>query len=155
MKRRDFLTKGTLAAGLAASPGLLTPILECETGSAQTAKQSEQAAKSPEEIRSAEYLRRAREDQLLPKKPVFTDSHLSGMKISPMPLEERMRRGIVPRRGFCSIIPGGDALLTCGNGPMSLDLPCDPYAEQISFRHESIFVPRKPFEAPAIAGIFP
>jgi hypothetical protein len=31
MKRRDFLTKGTLAAGLVASPGLLTPILESET----------------------------------------------------------------------------------------------------------------------------
>ena len=33
--------------------------------------------------------------------------------------------------------------------------PCDPYSEQIIFRHESMFVPHKPFEAPNIAGIFP
>jgi hypothetical protein len=155
MKRRDFLTKGTLAAGLAASPGLLTPILESETSSAQSTKSSAQPAKAPEEIRSAEYLRRAREDKFLPKMPAYADSHLSGVKIVPMPLEERMRRGVVPRRGFCSIAPGSDALLISGNGPINIDTPCDPYSEQISFRHESLFMPRKPFAAPNIAGIFP
>ncbi len=155
MKRRDFLTKGTLAAGLAASPGLLTPMLESETSSAQTAETLKQTAGAPEEIRTAEYLRRAREDQFLPKKPVSTDFHLSGVKIVPMPLGERIRRGIVPRRGFCSITPGSDALLISGNGPINIDMPCDPYSEQISFRHESLFAPRKHFEAPAIAGILP
>jgi hypothetical protein len=155
MKRRDFLTKGTLAAGLAASPCLLAPILESETSSAQSTKSSEQPAKAPEEIRSAEYLRRAREDQLLPKMPAHTDSRLSGVKIVPMPYEERMRRGIIPRRGFCSITPGSDALLISGNGPINIDMPCDPYSEQVSFRHESLFVPRKPFQAPNIAGILP
>jgi alpha-L-fucosidase 2 len=155
MKRRDFLTKGTLAAGLAASPGLLTPILESETSSAQSTKSSAQPAKAPEEIRSAEYLRRAREDQFLPKMPAHTDSHLSGVRILPMPLEERMRRGVVPRRGFCSITPGSDALLISGNGPINIDMPCDPYSEQVNFRHESLFVPRKPFQAPNIAGILP
>jgi hypothetical protein len=155
MKRRDFLTKGTLAAGLAASPGLLTPILESETSSAQTARHPEQAAKAPEEIRSADYLRRARADQFLPKMPTHLGPLLSGVKIVAMPLEERMRRGIVPRHGFCSIVPGTDALLISGNGPLNIDMPGDPYSEQISFRHESLFVPRKPFEAPNIAGILP
>ncbi len=72
-----------------------------------------------------------------------------------MPLEERLRRGIVPRRGFCSIAPAADALLISGNGPINIDMTCDPYSEQITFRHESIFVPHKHFEAPNIAGIFP
>jgi hypothetical protein len=34
-------------------------------------------------------------------------------------------------------------------------MPCHPYSEQITFRHESLFAPRKPFAAPDIAGIFP
>jgi hypothetical protein len=155
MKRRDFLTKGTLAAGLASSPGLLEPLLAKETGSAQLTTTSEQTAKVPEEIRSAEYLRRARGDKFLPKIPAYTDSYLSGVKIVSMPLEERLRRGIVPRRGFCSIAPGSDALLISGNGPINIDMPCDPYSEQIVFRHEGVFMPHKPFAAPNIAGIFP
>jgi hypothetical protein len=155
MKRRDFLAKGTLAAGFAGSPALLTPILTSEASFAQSAKPSEQAAKSREEIRSAEYLRRAREDKFLPKIPVYASSYLPGLKITSMPLEERQRRGIVPRRGFCSITPASDALLISGNGPISIDMPCHPYSEQVSFRHESLFAPRKPFAAPDIAGIFP
>ncbi len=155
MKRRDFLTKGTLAAGLAASPRLLVPILESETSSAQSTKSGEHPANALGEFRSPDYLRRAREDQLLPKLPARTETHLSGVKIVPMPLEERVRRGIVPRRGFCSTTPGSDALLISGNGPINVDILCDPYSEQVSFRHESIFVPRKPFEAPKIAGLLP
>ena len=77
------------------------------------------------------------------------------MKISPMPLAERIKRKIVPRRGFCSITPAADALLISGNGPINIDMTCDPYSEQVVFRHESVFVPHKPFEAPNIAGIFP
>ncbi len=72
-----------------------------------------------------------------------------------MPLEERLRRGIVPRRGFCSIAPAADALLISGNGPINIDMTCDPYSEQITFHHESMFVPHKHVEAPNIAGIFP
>jgi hypothetical protein len=155
MQRRDFLTKGTLAAGLATSPGLLKPLLASETSSTRSTTASQQTARASEEIRSAGYLRRAREEAFLPKLPAHTDSHLSGVKIVPMPLDERLRRGIVPRRGFCSITPASDALLISGNGPISIDMPCHPYSEQVSFRHESLFVPRKPFEAPNIAGIFP
>jgi len=152
MKRRDFLTRGTLVAGLAASPGLLAPILETETSSAQSTKLAGQKAKGSEEIRSPEYLRRVREDQLLPKPLVAAGVRLSNVKIVPMPLGERMRRGIVPRHGFCSTIPASDALLISGNGPINIDMPGDPYSEQVTFRHESIFVPRKPFEAPAKDG---
>lgn len=155
MKRRDFLTKGTFAAGVASSAGLLTPILASETKFAQSTKTPEQTARAPEEIRSAEFLRRAREDRFLPKMPAYADMYLSGVKIVPMPLEERLQRGIVPRRGFCSIASGSDALLISGNGPINIDMLCDPYSEQISFRHESLFMPHKSFEAPNIAGIFP
>ena len=156
MKRRDFLKKGTLAAGLASSHGLLSPILASETGSPQSTKSSQLTVKAPGEIRSAEYLRRARSGQDLPKAPVFAESYVSPeVRITSMPLKERLRRGIVPRRGFCSIVPGSDALLISGNGPINIDMPCDPYSEQITFRHESVFVPHKHFEAPTIAGIFP
>jgi len=156
MKRRDFLKKGTLAAGLASSPGFLSPILASETGSPQSTKSSQLTVKAPGEIRSAEYLRRARNGQDRPKAPVFAESYVSPeVRIKSMPLKERLRRGIVPRRGFCSIAPGSDALLISGNGPINIDMLCDPYSEQITFRHESVFVPHKHFEAPTIAGIFP
>ena len=73
-----------------------------------------------------------------------------------MPLAERVQRKIVPQRGFCSVSPATDALLISGNGAMSIDSACDPYTEQIAFRHESLFTPHKrPFEAPNIAAIFP
>ena len=72
-----------------------------------------------------------------------------------MPLAERIKRKIVPQRGFCSLAPGNGALLS-GNGAVSIELACDPYTEQIPFRHESLFVPRRrPFEAPKIAGSLP
>jgi hypothetical protein len=75
--------------------------------------------------------------------------------ISPMPLAERVRRKVVPRRGICSITAASDALLTSGNGAMSIETACHPYSEQIVFRHESLFTPRRrPFEAPKIAGVF-
>jgi alpha-L-fucosidase 2 len=96
-----------------------------------------------------------RDDMLLPKTPAHVSSPVGGVKIAAMALEERVRRGIVPRRGFCSITPAADALLISGNGPISLDLLGNPYAEQINFRHESIFMPRKPSAAPDIAAILP
>jgi hypothetical protein len=159
MKRRDFLTKGTFAAGLASSPGLLKPLLASETGSTESTETSQQTAKAPEEIRSPEYLRRSKDDKFLPKMPDFAASHLSpDVKISPMPLEERLRRGIVPRRGFCSKIPGTTVSegLTSGNGHMNIEVTCDPYSEQILFHHESLLMPwKRPFEAPKVADIFP
>jgi len=155
MKRREFLKNGTLAAGLATSPGFLAPILGSEPGSAQMIGKATKGAQTLQEIRSARYLSRVRGDKLLPKPPVQAASTVGGVKIEPMPLEERVRRNIVPRRGFCSITPASDALLLSGNGPISIDMSCNPYADQITFRHESIFMPHRPSAAPDIGGIFP
>lgn len=138
MNRGGFIKKSAIAAGLAGSvetPPTFTP---------------------PADNRSADYLRRVRRDELLPKPPAIRDSSGTEVKISPMPLSERVQRKIVPRRGFCSISPASDALHLSGNGAMSIDTACDPYSEQITFRHESLFTPhRRPFEAPKIASVFP
>src|SRR5271157_2926882 len=159
MKRRDFLTKGTLAAGLARSPGLLKPLLASETSPAKSSQTPPQTAKASEEIRSHEFPRRAQGDKFLPKAPAFAESYLSPeVRISPMPLAERLRRGVVPRRGFCSKIPGTTVSegLTSGNGAMNIEVTCDPYSEQILFHHESLLMPwKRPFEAPKVADIFP
>ncbi len=159
MKRRDFLTKGPLAVGLASSPGLLKTLLASETGATESTKTSQETARAPEEIRSPEYLRRAKDEQFPPKMPAFAASYLSAdVNVSPMLLEERLRRGIVPRRGFCSTIPGTTVSegLTSGNGHMNIEVTCDPYSEQILFHHESLLMPwKRPFEAPKVADIFP
>jgi alpha-L-fucosidase 2 len=141
MKRRDFVKSGAATAGLVGSSSLLLATAEgCgEIGGADQ-----------EDIRSADYLSRARSDRLLPKPPV----HASGT-ISPMPVEERIRREIVPERGFCSLAPDGDPLI-CGNGAVSIEVRGDPYSERIPFSHERLFTPRRrPFEASKIADIFP
>jgi hypothetical protein len=94
-----------------------------------------------------------------PKPPVLAASCLTPeVKVSPMPLSDRLRRGIVPRHGFCSTIPGTTVSegLTCGNGHMNIEVTCDPYSEQILFRHESLLVPwKRPLEAPNAANVFP
>ncbi len=152
MKRRYFLKRGAVAASLVSIPASLLPLASCKpqkpsAGSAGAAR---------EEIRSAVYLQRSQADKYVPKLPVFAELKLApDVRVSPMPLEKRLRPGIVPRRGFCSIAPGSDFLIS-GNGSMSIEMPCRPYSEQILFRHESLFIPRKrPFEAPRIADIFP
>jgi len=157
VKRRDFLTKGTVAAGLASSTKLLPPLAAAQSSAPKPAQAAAKTSVAQEEIRSVEYLQRAKRDKFLPKPPAFRESDgPAGVPVSPMPLAERIRRKIVPRRGFCSIAPGSDALLISGNGPMNIEMPCDPYSEQILFRHESLFMPhRRPFEAPKIANIFP
>jgi alpha-L-fucosidase 2 len=156
MKRRDFLKKGAMVAGLAGPSDLSIPAAAVDAGKLKRSENSRPAGAASKEIRSAQYLRHARADESLPKAPVKVEAYgQGGVSISPMSVEERVRRNIVPRRGFCSIAPAADALLIAGNGPMNIDLSCDPYSEQIVFRHESVFVPHKPFEAPKIAGIFP
>jgi hypothetical protein len=104
MDRRGFIKKRAIAAGLAGS-------LEKRRGLA--AEGSGPQARAAQENRSADYLRRVRQDQLLPKPPMLAESLRSPeARISPMPLAERVRRRIVPRRGFCSIAPDSDALLS-------------------------------------------
>jgi hypothetical protein len=106
-----------------------------------------------------EYLRRAQGDKYLPKAPVLAESYQpAAVRVSPMPLSERVKRKLVPRRGFCSIAPGATLSegLTSGNGAMNIEMTCDPYSEQILFRHESLMMPyKRPYEAPKVADIFP
>ncbi len=152
MQRRYFLKRGAVAAGLVSIPGSLLPLTSCNPQKPTAG--SKRAARK--EIRSAGYLQSAKEEKYLPKLPVLAESKLTpDVRVSPMPLGKRLQRGIVPGRGFCSIAPGSDFLIS-GNGSMSIEMPCDPYSEQILFRHESLFSPRKrPFEAPMIADILP
>ena len=117
-------------------------------------KTSEPAGAPAADNRPAEYLHRVRGDSFLPKPPVPARSY----PISPMSLAERVRRKIVPRRGFCSIAPGElvSESLTSGNGTMTIELMGDPYSEQILFHHESLLMPwKRPLEAPQVADIFP
>jgi alpha-L-fucosidase 2 len=149
MKRRDFITKSALAAGLAGSFDLISSVATAEEG-------AREAASTSDENRTADFLRRAQQDSLLPKPPVRASTIRQGnVEISPMPLTERVRRNIVPQRGICSLAPGNGALLS-GNGAMSIEIEGDPYTEQIPFRHEMLYVPRRrPFDAPNIAEILP
>jgi alpha-L-fucosidase 2 len=157
MRRREFLKTGTIIAGLAGSSNLILPALGEETAEQKPSRDSRPQAAAPEEIRSAEFLRRVRGEKYLPKVPAIRElTGAAGVSISPMPLEERLRRGIVPKRGFCSIAPAADAVLISGNGHMNLEMLCDPYSEKILFRHESLLTPiKRPYEAPNIADIFP
>jgi hypothetical protein len=163
MRRRDFLKKGTIAVGLASSPKLIAPFTASERSpqkpSQISSRISGQTGAIQDEIRSADYLRRVQGDAFLPKPPVFAESYRSAaVQISPMPLAERVRRKIVPPRGFCSIAPGAtlNEGLISGNGAMNIEMTCDPYSEQILFHHESLMMPyKRPYEAPKVADIFP
>jgi alpha-L-fucosidase 2 len=148
MKRREFIAKSALAAGLAGSVNLLPAVV--------TAQDSAPPPAPSGDNRTDDYLRRAREDKFLPKPPGRASAVRPGNpEISPMPLAERVRRNIVPRHGLCSLAPGNGALLS-GNGAMSIELEGDPFTEQIPFRHEMLYVPRRrPFEAPKVADILP
>ena len=142
MKRRDLLKTSVAAAGLMGAVAEGNP-----------QQPSERTGAPPADNRPAEYLRRVQGDRFLPKPPLPAT-----YSISPMPLAERIRRKVVPQRGFCSIAPGklvNDSLIT-GNGTMHIELMGDPYAEQILFHHESLLMPwKRPLEAPNVASIFP
>ncbi|HEV2324210.1 MAG TPA: glycoside hydrolase N-terminal domain-containing protein [Terracidiphilus sp.] len=157
MRRREFLKKGSFFAGMASSSNLTLPAIGEETAEQKHSRNSRPLTVAPEEIRSTELLHRARAEKYLPKAPVIRPVNgAADVSISPMPLEERLRRGIVPQRGFCSVAPAADALLISGNGHMNLAMLCDPYSEEILFRHESLLTPiRRPYAAPNIADIFP
>lgn len=157
MRRRDFL--GTVAAGLVNAPNLIVPLVHGESAAQGPPSALNRLSRRPQEIRSAEFLRREHAEKYLLKPAAFRDTNgADGVLISPMPLNERLKRDLVPRPGFCSREPGHTTSqgLTSGNGPMVIDVACDPYAEQILFHHESLLMPwKRPFEAPNVAGIFP
>ncbi len=147
MKRREFLKRSALAVGAVGSLKISPMLAAAESDSAKIGAPSS-------DNRPAEYLHRAQDDPFLPKPPATARSY----PISPMPLAERVKRKIVPRRGFCSIAPGdkvSEALIS-GNGAMNIELMGDPYSEQILFHHESLLMPwKRPLEAPNVADIFP
>lgn len=144
MKRREFLKTGAVAAGLAGSLKYL-PSLNAAEGDVPKAP----GPGAPTKL-TPEYLQRARSEPFLPKLPERV-----GATVSPMPLAERVRRKIVPQRGFCSIAPDTGALIS-GNGAVNIELAGDPYDELIPFRHENLFVPpRRPFETPNISSVLP
>jgi hypothetical protein len=112
------------------------------------------AGTRPVDNRPAWYVRRAQKDPFLTRLP----SPARPYPNTPMPLAERVRRKIVPQRGFCSIGPA-DAVnesLVSGNGAMRIEVMGDPYAEQVLFHHERLLMPwKKPVAAPNVADIFP
>jgi alpha-L-fucosidase 2 len=150
MKRRDFLKTSAVAAGLAGSLGSIPPLTASESSSSG----SDAAGATPTDNRPADYLRRVQQDRFLPKPPAPARSY----QVTPMPLAERIKREIVPQRGFCSIAPGdlvSESLLS-GNGAMNIELMGDPYSERVLFHHESLLMPwKRPLEAPNVADIFP
>lgn len=151
MKRRDFLRTSGAAAGLMGPLEASPALAAAEDAPQQTSKQ---VTAPPADNRPAEYLRRVRKDPFLPNPPAPATSY----SISPMPLAERVRRKIVPQRGFCSTEPGTlvSNALTSGNGAMNIELMGDPFAEQILFHHQSLLMPwKRPLEAPNVADIFP
>ena len=118
-------------------PASFLPLTACNESSQKLKFGSSSSRTKRKEIRSSAYLKRTQSDKFLPKKPKYRHPI-----IPPMPLEERIKRNIVPYRGFCSLVPGGDALIS-GNGAISIEIPGNPYTEQISLSHESLFAPRK------------
>lgn len=151
MKRRKFLQKSAIAASLATLPGALLPLTACNDSNRRSSR------KSKSDIRSGNYLDKVKSGRILPKSAIPSGIHKTsnGLEISSMALSERIRRKIVPERGFCSLLPGSDALLS-GNGAVNIELACNPYNEQIPFTHESLFAPRKKSaETSKIAHVFP
>ena len=147
MKRRKFFKTSAAVAGLVGSIEISQMLTAAEQEPPKTGTPSV-------DNRPEEYLNRVQRGSFLPKPPKAGRSY----PISPMPLKERIRRKIVPQRGFCSVAPGNlvSEALTTGNGSMNIELMGDPYSEQILFHHEELLMPwKKPLEAPKVADILP
>lgn len=150
MKRRDFLKSSGTVAGLVGTmkvPSAFTP------GEGERQARPVPAGTPSADNRPAWYMRRSPGD-VLPSPP----SPARPYTITPMPLAERVRRKIVPQRGFCSLAPATtvNESLVSGNGAMRIELMGDPYAEQVLFHHERLLMPwTKPVAAPNVADILP
>ena len=101
MKRRNFLKKSTVVAGLT---GFQTSTLLFTIACGRPQKPlriHRPAGLANEEIHSSEYLRRVRTEKYLTKIPAFAESKLTPeVRILPMPLAERLKRNVVRRMGF-------------------------------------------------------
>lgn len=147
MKRRKFVKTGAVAASLAGS-------LEISALITTDDNKFPDIQEPDTDNRPADYLNRVQNDPFMPHPRITARSY----PVSPMPLDERVRRKVVPAKGFCSITPGknvGEALLS-GNGTMNIEMKGDPFSEQILFHHENLLMPwKRPLEAPDVADIFP
>ena len=97
------------------------------------------------------------EGRFIPPKAPVARLSLSPFDKRPvaMPLAERLRRGVVPRRGICSTGVDGGSLIS-GDGRTMVQVDGDPLSDRIRFRHESLLMPWKlPFEAPKISPVIP
>lgn len=147
MKRRNFIKTSAAVTGLVASMQI-SPLMASEE------TESTQLENLQADNRSKDYLNNVRKGQFPPKPPVVGKQY----SVSPMPLKERIKRKIVPQKGFCSVTPGKNVreALISGNGKMNIELMGEPYSEQILFHHEELMMPwKKPVEAPNVASIFP
>lgn len=94
-------------------------------------------------------------EQIPVKVPVAAASLRPPTRPSPMPLAERIRRGVIPKRGLVSTGVDGGTFIS-GDGKMSVDVSGFPLTEQVSFGLDSLVQPWKmPFEAPKIAQVLP
>jgi hypothetical protein len=90
-------------------------------------------------------------DRIPPKPPVT----VSSASFVPMPLQERLARGVVPKRGFVSTGVNGGTIYS-GNGKLIAEIPGNPLNELVTFHHEAVIQPwKRPFEAPKIANVLP
>lgn len=147
MKRRNFVKTSAAAVGLVGSIQV-SPLL------AAPGKESQKADEPLNDNRHSDYLSRVQSDPFLTKSPATGKPY----PFSPMPLNERISKKLVPQHGFCSIAPGTNVreALISGNGAMKIELLGEPYSEQILFHHESLLMPwKRPVEAPGVAEIFP
>lgn len=164
MKRRDFLKTSTAAAiALAGSQQALQASTKGEHGqSSATHAGGAPAAKAglvPNQDLTVSHVGSTPEGVYLPKQPLLAEA-LRGtrQRTRPMPLSERVSRGIVPKRGVCSTAPSRSVRegLVTGYGPVYVEVLGDPFAEQVLFHHERLMVPwKRPFEAPKVAQILP
>src|SRR5208337_1709383 len=148
MKRRDFLKTSTAAAiALAGSQQVLQASTKGhgQSGASQPAgAPSAKAALVPNQDLAVPHVGSTPEGVYLPKQPLLAEV-LRGtrQRTLPMPLGERIRRGIVPVRGVCTAAPSRSVRegLVTGYGPVYAEVLGDPFSEQVLFHHERLMVP--------------
>ena len=73
MKRRNFLKKSAVAAGLVSIPGSFLPLTACKSQKLSSGSTGE----LKEEIRSSDYLQNVQSEEYLPKPIVYRESYQS------------------------------------------------------------------------------
>ena len=155
MRRRDFIKTSAVAAG----SGEFSEVGSRRFWRAGTLHPSHWGKREqpPEDNRSAEYLQAfSQEDKFLPKPPAVAEADRGRRKnLADAAGGTDQAEDCAAPGHLQDLAPGNGALLS-GNGAVSIELAGDPYTEQIPFRHESMYAPRRrPVEAPKVADILP